>query len=157
MVAAGPARIGAVVVAVVAGLIASRWRDDLGRLVWLAALVMAARCAFEAVMVPYYVMPAVTLAFIVAASRPEWRWIPTLAVGVTLTVVTHFHAGMWTYWLSMTALLAALLVLAFPPRRPSLRPAESRPPETAWRGWRSRLSRTPGQVGADVVTEAGRW
>ena len=149
MVAAGPARIGAVVVAVGAGLIASRWRDDRRRLVWLAALVMAARCIFEAVMDPYYVMPAVTLAFIVAASRPGWRWIPTLAVGVTLTVVTHFHAGIWTYWLSMTALLAALLVLAFPSRGGTAcaRP-DVAPPETVWRGAGRFLSnRTSRQVG----------
>ncbi len=117
MVAAGPARIGAVVVALGCGMIANKWRYDLRRVVWLAAVVMAARCVFEAVMVPYYVMPAVTLTLIVAASRPGWRWIPAVAAGVALTVVTHFHANMWIYWLYMTALLGTMLVAAFPARR----------------------------------------
>jgi hypothetical protein len=124
-VAAGPARIGAVLVAVGCGVAANSWRYDLRRLVWLAAVVMAARCFFEAVMTPYYVMPAVTLAFVVAASRPGWRWAPTLAAGVALTVVTHFHNNMWIYWLYMTALLGTLLVLTFPPRQDSLRPADA--------------------------------
>jgi hypothetical protein len=125
MVAAGPARIGAVLVALGCGVAANFWRYDLRRLIWLAAVVMAARCFFEAVMVPYYVMPAVTLALIVAVSRPGWRWIPAVLAGIALTVVTHLHGNMWIYWLYMTALLGIMLGLAFPPRRDSLRPAET--------------------------------
>jgi hypothetical protein len=129
-VGAGPARIGALLVALGCGVAANFWRYDLRRLIWLAAVAMGARCFFEAVMTPYYVMPAVTLAFIVAARQPGWRWIPALFAGVTLTVVTHFHANMWIYWLYTTALLGALLALSFPSSRRARGAADARPIES---------------------------
>jgi hypothetical protein len=120
LVAAGPSRIGAVLVALGCGVIANFWRNDLRRVVWLVAIVMAARCFFESVMTPYYVMPAVTVALIAAASRGGWRWTGALASGVALTVITHFHANMWIYyWVYLVPLLCALLVLSFPSRQQS--------------------------------------
>jgi hypothetical protein len=120
MVAAGPSRIGAVLVALGAGVAAHFWRHDLHRVVWLAAVVMAARCFFESVMTPYYVMPAVTICLIAAASRGGWRWMAALVAGIGVTVVTHYHANMWIYYcVYMTPLLVALLALSFPSRQES--------------------------------------
>jgi hypothetical protein len=113
-VAAGPARIGALAVALGCGVAANFWRHDLLRLIWLAAVAMSARCIFEAVMAPYYVMPIVALALIAGARQAPWRWILTVATGLGLTISTHFHANMWVYWLEMTAPILAMLALAFP-------------------------------------------
>jgi hypothetical protein len=127
MVAAGPARIGAVVLAFGAGGLANFWRPNLGRLVWLAAVVMTGRCLFEAVMVPYYVMPALALALIAGVHESQWRWLGAVAASSGVTVLTFWHANMWIYWLEMTALLATVLILTFPRR-----PGTSRLPRVAF-------------------------
>jgi hypothetical protein len=116
VVAAGPARIGALLVALGCGIAANRWRHDLARLVWLVAVVMFARCFFEAVMTPYYVMPVVAFALIAGARRELWRWLLALAAGLAVTIVAHLHANMWLYDLEITALLGAVLLLTLPRR-----------------------------------------
>jgi hypothetical protein len=135
-VAAGPSRIGAVLVALGCGVVANRRRLDLRRVVWLVAVVMAARCFFESVMTPYYVMPAVTIALIAASSRGGWRWIVALVAGIGVTVVTHDHGNMWIYyWLYMTPLLAVLLVVSFPPRQ--RKPLQAASPASETAAWAS--------------------
>jgi hypothetical protein len=102
-------------VAVGAGFLAHRWRRDVWRIVWLAALVLAARTVFEAVMVPYYVMPGLALA-LVTGSRNALRWLGACVAGAGLTVMTFTHHGRWEYWLAMTGLTVAVLWLAWPAR-----------------------------------------
>jgi hypothetical protein len=113
-VSGGPGRLLNAVVAVAAGFVAVRWRRDVVRIVWLAAFVLAARTVFEAVMVPYYVMPGLALALVAAARAPRIRWLGTCAAGAGLTVMTFTHHGPWEYWLLMTGLTAATLALAWP-------------------------------------------
>ncbi len=132
-VSGGPGRLLNVVVAIAAGFLAYRWRRDVGRIVWLAALVLAARTVFEAVMVPYYVMPGVALA-LVSASRNTLRWLGVCIAGAGLTVMTFTHHGRWEYWLALTGLTAAMLALAWPNRR-------------------SAVPRAPELPAADVVDE----
>ncbi len=98
-----------------AGFLAHRWRREVWRIVWLMALVLAARTVFEAVMVPYYVMPGVVLA-LVAARRYTLRWVGVCVAGAGLTVMTFTHHGRWEYWLAMTGLTAVMLALAWPAR-----------------------------------------
>lgn len=113
-VGAGPGRMIAVAFALVCGTIASRWRGDPSRLLWLIAVSMAGRCVFESVMVPYYVMPAVVLALIAAAKNRKVRWILAATAGTAVTVVTFLHGGEWLYWSGMSILLLAMLAMAWP-------------------------------------------
>jgi hypothetical protein len=117
VVAAGPARIVAVLAACLCGALAVRFRQNPSRLVWLAAVALSGRCIFESVMVPYYVMPAVAVALVCAMSLNRVRIAITAAAGAAVTVVTHLHGGEWLYWGGMTALLLAMLVASFPTAR----------------------------------------
>ncbi len=125
-VAAGPARIIGFVVAAACG-VAARSRllrsgpaggdvDPL-RLVWLAGAAFSARCLFEAVMDPYYVMPAVVLTLVLAAREGESRRAVAVLAALALTVDTSETFGRWTYWLFMAALLGVALAAVAPRRR----------------------------------------
>jgi hypothetical protein len=113
-VAAGPGRLIGLAVATAIGVVASRCRNNAMWIVWLGALVLAVRCLFESVMDPYYVVPAIALAFAVAARRGWIRWSLACTAGAGLTVLTYFRPGMWIYWLEMTGVMTALLLMAWP-------------------------------------------
>jgi hypothetical protein len=115
-VSAGPVRLLALGAAIVIGVLARRFRDDLALIIWLAAVACAIRCVFEPVMIPYYVMPCVALSFIVAARRGWFRLAITLIVGAGLIVMTYSHSGMWTYWGEMVGLMVAMSFSARPSR-----------------------------------------
>jgi hypothetical protein len=114
LVAGGPGHIVAIIVACAVGVLASRRRSDARMLVWLAMVALAARCVFESVMIPYFVMPVVALGLIAVASRGRLRWLCACATGVGLTVMVHMQLAAWSYWLLMTGLVAVFLGLAAP-------------------------------------------
>ena len=122
VIAAGPARIVAILVACGCAVAAGRrWRAargagwDAGTLrdvLWWTAFALALRCAFEPVVVAYYLWPALAVALIVAAEA--WsRLIPAAVAAIVLTFVSQaaWH-GVWAWWAPMTALLALTLLLA---------------------------------------------
>jgi hypothetical protein len=121
-VAAGPARIVAIVVACGCALAAGRrWRAARGTewdggtlrdVLWWVAFALALRCAFEPVVVAYYMWPALAVALLAAAGT--WsRLIPAAVVAIVLTFLSQaaWH-GIWAWWAPMTALLALTLWLA---------------------------------------------
>jgi hypothetical protein len=127
-VAAGPARLLAIVVACGCALAAGRrrWRparhdapwsnETLGEVLWWVAFVLALRSVFEPVMVAYYLWPVLAVALI-PASRSWPRLLTTAAVTSTLTFVSQATwRGEWTWWGPMVAGLAVTLVLAGVPR-----------------------------------------
>ncbi|MHB8439756.1 MAG: hypothetical protein ACYDD4_11420 [Acidimicrobiales bacterium] len=116
VVAAGPGRIVAMLLAVTVGVVATRRRADPVMLVWLAALSMAGRSLFEAVMVPYYVMPLVAFVLLAAAAANRLRMAAAVAVSAALSVVVFFHYGMWMYWFAMAGPATALLAMTHPAR-----------------------------------------
>ena len=133
-VAAGPARILAIVVACGCGAVAGRrWHaartaawdtETLIEVLWWSALVLALRCVFEPVVVAYYLWPAVAVA-LVAAARTWSRLIPAALAATALTFVSQiaWH-GVWTWWAPMMVLLALTLAFArfpLPWRRPGHR------------------------------------
>jgi hypothetical protein len=137
-VAAGPGRIIGLVLAVAVGALGVRYRSDAHRIVWLAAAVLGLRCIFESVMDPYYVMPVIMLALVVAADLGASRLVAMSAAGAGLTVLTYFRPDMWAYWLEMTGVIVAILVVTWP-RGENRQPApddrnldqfEARPRET---------------------------
>jgi hypothetical protein len=123
-VSSGPVHLLTVVVAVGMGFLAHRWRHDWPSIFWLMAVAAGIRSFFEPVMAPYYVMPAVAIAFGVGAARGRVRSILTLASGLGLTVMTFSHSNEWTYWLEMVGLMGAMFFSARPPT-PELTEAES--------------------------------
>jgi hypothetical protein len=122
VIAAGPARIVAILVACGCAVAAGRrWRAargtewDAGTLrdvLWWVAFALALRCAFEPVVVAYYLWPAMAVALVVASE--SWsRLIPAGIVAAVLTGVsqTSWH-GIWTWWAPMMMLLAFTLLAA---------------------------------------------
>jgi hypothetical protein len=122
VIAAGPARIVAIVVACGCAVAAGRrWRAargavwDSGTLrdvLWWVAFALALRCAFEPVVVAYYLWPALAVALVVASET--WsRLIPAGIVATVLTFVSQgaWH-GIWTWWAPMMVLVALTLFFA---------------------------------------------
>ncbi len=130
-VAAGPARILAIVAACGCALIvARRWRaartlrpagwwggEMLEELLWWTAVTLALRSAFEPVMVSYYLWPPLAVALAAAAS--DWRRLfPTgcVAVGLTFFSQIQWH-NPWSWWTPMVAGLGLALFFARPGAR----------------------------------------
>jgi hypothetical protein len=124
-VAAGPARIVAIVVAcgcaVAAGIACRSARDamtwdshTLLRLLWWTAVTLALRSVFEPVMVAYYAWPVFAVALITATTT--WpRLLATSVVTGTLTFASQVSwRSPWAWWVPMVAGLAITLLLAFP-------------------------------------------
>jgi len=122
LVSGGTGRLLGIGAAAVAGVFAHRWRASTDRVVWLVAAALAARTLFEPVMVPYYVVPGLALALVVAARGGTLRWLGTCAAGAGLTVLAFTHHGRWEYWLALSGLTVAVLVLAWPARATSSGP-----------------------------------
>jgi hypothetical protein len=129
-VAAGPARILAILAACGCALVAGRrWRaggeqgqEILPALLWWTAMALALRSVFEPVMVAYYLWPPLAVALI-AASRSWSRLFPT---GCAVVVLTFFGQiqwhNPWAWWTPMVTGLALTLFLARGKRENSGRP-----------------------------------
>lgn len=117
VVAAGPARLVAVAAAILAGVHVARRPRSLESLVWMAGLALGARCWFEAVMVPYYVVPAAALLVAAAWARGRGDGFAAAAVAVALTVTSEWRFGPWPYWVVTSGLLGLLCWLGRPGAR----------------------------------------
>jgi hypothetical protein len=139
-VSAGPSRALAILAACGCAIIvrhrwprarhASAWSPEFFQdLLWWVASALAIRCAFEPVMVAYYVWPAIAVALVAASSR--WsRLIPTSLAAVILTFVSGAGwRGPWTWWGSMVTGLGLILMAA----RISQRHRVSQATRSAWR------------------------
>ena len=125
-IAAGPARIAAVVAACGCALVvARRWRavrtrapgvpwdhDTLAGLLWWVAVTLALRSALEPVMVAYDLWPPLAVAL--AATARDWsRLLRTGAVAVALTFFSQVQwHDPWAWWTPMIAGLALALYVA---------------------------------------------
>jgi hypothetical protein len=129
VVAAGPARALAIVVACGCAIVVGRrwhalrqttwWSTEaLEGILWWTAVALALRSVFESVMVAYYMWPALAVALIVA-SRSWSRLVATSVAVVTVTFVSQGPwRGFWAWWAPMIAALGLTLFLArFPLRR----------------------------------------
>jgi hypothetical protein len=127
-VAAGPARIAAIVAACGCGLIAGRrwqraglapgpgaaaWRlETFQELLWWTAVALALRSVFEPVMVAYYLWPPLAVALIAAARD----WSRLFSVGIAAAGLTFLSQiwwrNPWAWWLPMMAVLGLTLLFA---------------------------------------------
>jgi hypothetical protein len=139
LVAAGPARILALVAACGCAVLAYRGLADRGladrgladrgladrglaALLWWIAVALAVRSVFEPVMVAYYLWPPLAVALIAACA--DWaRLLRTAAVVVALTFFSQiWWRNPWAWWTPMVAGLILALYLA----RPAPASAETR-------------------------------
>jgi hypothetical protein len=93
------------------------WSEEtLSEVLWWAALALAVRCAFEPVMVAYYLWPALAVALITATRT----WPRLLATSVMAAAVTFGSQSSWRspwgWWGAMVVGLALTLVFSVPSR-----------------------------------------
>ncbi len=114
VVAAGPGRVIAILAACAIGLVVKVRAPSWPIIVWLAALALSLRCVFEPVMVPYYLVPGLALALLVAARRvaPAF-WSAALAAALC-SWLSYFRVSAWDYYVAMTVPLAAVLATSWP-------------------------------------------
>jgi hypothetical protein len=135
-VAAGPARVLAILVACGCALAAGRgWRaardhgmwdtQTLAQLLWWTAVALALRSVFEPVMVAYYIWPVLAVALI-TASRSWPRLAATFLISATLSFGSQvsWHSP-WTWWAPMVAGLGLTLFAARVPSHKRASPAAS--------------------------------
>jgi hypothetical protein len=115
-VAAGPGRLIGLATATGIGALAARHRRDLLWMTWLAAAALAARCVFESVMDPYYLVPVMAVTVAAAATLPLPTWAAVSAAIAGLMYFSSQRMGMWDYWIGMTALVVVALTLTLPRR-----------------------------------------
>lgn len=125
-VAGGPGRSIDVVLAILFGLYVWRRPQSAVRLLWLAAVVLASRCLFEAVMTPYYIAPPLFLALVLASRQGGKRFWASAIIALEITVFAYHHLNPWVWWLPIVAGLAAILALGYPN---DLTSASESPPE----------------------------
>ena len=110
VVAAGPGRVLAVLLAAGIGWWVWRRRPDPHTVVAAVALALALRCFTESVMVPFYFWPPVAVG-LVAAARSSWRRLAVAAaVGAGITVFSDFRVGPWWLWWSVVCGGVAIVV-----------------------------------------------
>jgi hypothetical protein len=113
-VSGGPGRLIDVLVAVVFGLYVWLRPQHSVRLFWLAAVVLASRCFFEAVMTPYYLAPPLILALVMASRKGGRRFLAATVIALEITVFSYHHLKPWVWWLPIVAGLAGILALGYP-------------------------------------------
>jgi hypothetical protein len=138
-VAAGPARVLAIVVACGCAVLA--WRQcraarapeawdaqTLLQVLWWVAVALAVRSAFEPVMVAYYLWPSLAIAL--STSAATWSGLlTTSAVAATITFAAQSTwRGPWTWWAPLFALLCLTLYLARVKVRRPAKPQQQPPP-----------------------------
>lgn len=119
VVAAGPGRIVAIVIACAIGLAVARRAPTLPQVVWWAALALSLRCVVEPVMVPYYLLPGLALAALVASRSTNIRFFIVIVAAGTCAILSYWHLSEWPYYLSMLIPLGVALGVAWPSARPS--------------------------------------
>jgi hypothetical protein len=114
-VAAGPGRTLYVVLALLAGLYVWRRPQDPVRLLWLAGVVLGARCFFEAVMTPYYLTPPLILLLVLAARRGTWRFGVSVLVAAGVSWYAYWHFAPWVWWPPIVVGMTIVMALSRPP------------------------------------------
>jgi hypothetical protein len=114
IVAAGPGRVIALVLACAIGVWVARKRPSMLEAVWLVAVALSLRCVFECVMDPYYLLPALALALVAGSKVGNVRYGLTVLSAALCTWLSYWRLGVsgeWTYYVLVIGTL--LLALAF--------------------------------------------
>jgi hypothetical protein len=124
VVAAGPGRLVALVLACFIGVYVARTKPNVARILWWVAVCLSLRCLFECVIDPYYLLPAAAVILVLGATCHKARFIPIAIVVATCVVVSYQFMSPWAYYTLVNGLLAVALVIAWPrdgsmPERPT--------------------------------------
>ena len=113
-IAGGPGRSIDLVLALLIG--AYVWRRPQGplQLLWLALVVLASRCFFEAVMTPYYLAPPLILGLVLASCQGARRFWSATVISLGVTVFAYHFLSPWAWWLPVVAGLGAVVALGYP-------------------------------------------
>jgi hypothetical protein len=114
VVAAGPGRILAVIIACLIGVFVKVRRPSWPRIIWLAALALSVRCVFEPVMVPYYLLPGLALTLMAASMGRVSKFSLVCVAAAVCTWLSYFHFSPWDFYISMTLPLLAALAWSWP-------------------------------------------
>jgi len=128
-VAGSPGRTIYMIMALIVGLVVWRRRPSTVRMLWLAGLVLSARCFFEAVMTPYYLAPPLILLLVVAATCRPGRFAAVVVLSFGVSGFAYLHLGPYEWWLPIVASLAMILGITIPPQVDMLGPTISARPQ----------------------------
>jgi hypothetical protein len=117
-VAAGPGRVFALVLACAIGVWVAKKKPPVLQVVWWVAVALALRCIFECVMDPYYLLPALALALIVAFKLGWKRVVLTILATGWCTRLSYWKTSEWNYYSVVIGLLLLALALSWPGNRP---------------------------------------
>jgi len=114
VVAAGPGRLVAVVLACAIGLWVAKRKPPLVQVIWLSALALSLRSIFECVMDPYYLLPGLALVLVVASTRTNARLVITVLFVAASTWISYWYISPWHYYIEVIGALIVALALAAP-------------------------------------------
>jgi type IV secretory pathway VirB2 component (pilin) len=115
VVAAGPERDLALLLAIFIGFYLMRRRPSWPRLIWWLGVALSLRCVFESIIDPFYFFPGMAL-ILVACFTTTWRKILLTTIFCTAcTFLSYWHTGEWTYYVLVSSTLLLAISFAFPP------------------------------------------
>jgi hypothetical protein len=122
VVAGGPGRVLAIIIAIGLGVWVARRRIERPELlVYACFIALALRSYTESVMTPYYPWAALAFGLVLAARCSRWRFSIAVVLAITTTILAQLRIGWIPWWTLQIAGLTALLVVAakadaLPPR-----------------------------------------
>jgi hypothetical protein len=156
LVSGGPSRTVYLIVAVLIGVAAYRWRPNPTQFLWLVAVVLSLRCYFEAVMTPYYLGPPLIMILVVASIQSNKRFGTAVVVAVETLVLAYNRVSPWAWWIPVVIAMSALLALSRPPSSGESRTSEPPNEDEYDRGATLGQSREPeSSLPRDPVAVAG--
>ncbi|NNN07906.1 MAG: hypothetical protein HKL85_01775, partial [Acidimicrobiaceae bacterium] len=114
VVGAGPGRLIAIFIAISIGVVVAKLRPPLAQVLWITALALSLRCIFEPVIVPYYLLPGLAVAMVVATRASRIRMLLALTMAVGCALLSYHYQSPWAYFSTMTCTLALALGFAKP-------------------------------------------
>jgi hypothetical protein len=116
LVSGGPGRLIDIVLVLLLSFYVWRRPQPPVNVLWLAALVLASRCFFEAVMTPYYLAPPLMLALVMTARLGARRFWTAAILSLELSVFAYHHLEPWVWWIPIVSELSVILTLGYPGR-----------------------------------------
>ena len=163
MVAGGPGRLVAIVLAVCLGVwVARHWRERPEMVVFACAVALALRSYSESVLDAYYPWAALAVGVVIAARCARWRFGIAVVLGIAATVLAQVRFSWLPWWTIQIACLTALLVVVSTPKPAAWAPAAVEPvrsrkaAEVKGRSARPAAKKVVSQRSQAVVTRQNR-